>query len=135
MNLIVDRVLGKGDLALVRRMGRYAAHNNAGVWRSMFAKGVDIPTFMGIASGLWHKHYDSGGLGQTRLDDTTLEVEIRNFATPHRTHCLSVIGWLEGIFDLDPAHAVKVDERGCRASRDPRCAFTLSWEPRAAPAR
>lgn len=130
MNLVVDRVVGEGDLALVVRMGRYAAHHNAGVWRSMFAKGVDIPTFTGIASGLWHKHYDSGSLAQQQMDDGTLEIEVRNFATPHRTHCLSVVGWLEGIFELDPSHIVTVEERGCRASRDPRCVLALRWTSR-----
>lgn len=131
MNLVIDRQLGSGDLSLVPRMGRYAAHHNAGVWRSMFAKGVDVPTFMGIASGLWHKHYDSGALGQTLIDDHTVDIEIRNFALPHRTHCLSVVGWLQGIFELDPDNTVTITEQQCRATREPRCVMKLCWEPTA----
>lgn len=127
MNVAVERELGSGDFALVRRMGRYAAHHNAGIWRSIFQRGVDIPTFLGIAAGLWHKHYDSGSLDLRQVDDDTVEIEIKGFAAPHRTHCVSVVGWLEGIFELDPRHRVTVDELHCRASGDPRCVICLRY--------
>ncbi|MEB2310817.1 MAG: hypothetical protein OZ921_15915 [Sorangiineae bacterium] len=127
MNVVIDRLLGAGDLELVPRMGRYAARQNAGAWQTLFSKTVDIPTFMGIAGGLWHKHYDSGSLIQRRIGESQLEIELRNFAAPHRAHCMSVVGWLEGIFELSPSNRVVVTEPACRASDDDQCLMVLEW--------
>jgi predicted hydrocarbon binding protein len=129
MNVAVDNLFGNGDLTLVKRMGHFAASHSAGVWTSMFARGMDIPTFVGIAAGVWHKHYDSGSLVTRELDPRTVELEIKNFAVPHRAHCVSVIGWLEGIFELDPRSKVAVEELACRAAGNPRCALAIRWEP------
>ena len=126
-NVIADRVLGRGDLLLAREIGRWAAAHNAGVWRSLFERGVAVPTFVGIAAGLWHKHYDSGSLHNEVLGADTVRMEIRGFATPHRTHCLSVAGWVEGVFDFDPRTVVRVSEGPCRSLGDATCAMTLTW--------
>lgn len=126
-NVKLDTLFGRGDLALVRDAGHFAALHNAGVWRSMFEKGVDPPKFVEIAGGLWHKHYDSGALVRTVVAPEVVHMEIRAMPRPHRAHCLSVIGWIEGVFELRPGTKVIVDELSCRASRGATCELRLGW--------
>lgn len=127
MNLLVDKLFGTGDLALVAELGRYGARNNAGVWRSLFERGVDPVKFSEIAPGLWHKHYDSGTLLREVRGPRSVTIEIASFPTPHRAHCRSVVGWLEGVFEFCTAVRVLVNEECCRASGQPRCVIELTW--------
>jgi hypothetical protein len=127
LNALIDSLFGESDLRLVRRAGHYAALNNAGVWRSLFEKGVDVATFVEIAGGLWHKHYDTGSLVRRAVGTDTVYVEIVGMPMPHRTHCLSVAGWIEGVFSLKPGTVVEVRELGCRAAGDPKCDLTIVW--------
>lgn len=127
-NTLIDTVFGTGDLTLVREAGHYAALNNAGVWRTLFEKGVDPAKFVEIAGGLWHKHYDSGALVRTVTAPGSVRVEIRAMPLPHRAHCLAVIGWVEGVFELKPGAGVLVEERSCRALGAAVCELGLTWE-------
>lgn len=127
-NTLIDSVFGNGDLSLVREAGHYAALHNAGVWKSLFEKGVDPAKFVEIAGGLWHKHYDVGALVRTVTGEGSVRVEIRAMPLPHRAHCLSVIGWIEGVFELRPGAHVTVEERACRAFGDQSCELCVRWE-------
>jgi hypothetical protein len=126
-NTLVDSLFGNGDLSLAREAGRFAAQHNAGAWRSMFERGMDPEKFIEISAGLWHKHCDAGQLVQSVTSPGVVKVEIRNMPAPHRAHCLSYAGWLEGVFALRPEARVRVTERSCRASGDATCELTLVW--------
>jgi predicted hydrocarbon binding protein len=127
VNVLVDRLFGSGDLWLVRELGRDAARRNAGVWRSLFEKGVDVPKFVEIAGGLWHKHYDVGSVERTIVADDGVRLEIRGMPEPHRAHCWSVAGWLEGVFEFKPGMRVGVQELSCRATGAATCEMLLRW--------
>lgn len=127
-NIVLDDVFGTGDLGMVRRAAHFAALNNAGVWKSLFEKGVDPPKFVEIAGGLWHKHYDVGSLTRTVVADGVVKVEIRGMPLPHRTHCVSVAGWVEGVFEFRPGARVRVEELSCRDSGDATCEIQVLWD-------
>jgi hypothetical protein len=80
-----------------------------------------------IAGGLWHEHYDAGSLVRNAVSADTAHVEIVGMPLPHRTHCISVAGWIEGVFTFKPGTVVEVRELGCRASGDPKCELTVTW--------
>jgi hypothetical protein len=127
-NSLLESQFGSGDLAMVRRAGHYAALHNAGVWKSLFEKGVDPPKFVEIAGGLWHKHYDVGSLVRTVVADGVVKVEIRGMPVPHRTHCISVAGWVEGVFTFRPGASVRVEELACRDRGDQTCEIQVLWD-------
>ena len=127
VNVLVDRLFGSGDLGLVRELGRDAARRTAGVWRSLFEKGVDVPKFVEIAGGLWHKHYDVGSIERSIVAADRVKVEIRGMPEPHRAHCLAVAGWIEGVFEFKPGVHVVANELSCRASGEATCEMMLHW--------
>lgn len=112
---------------LILQMGRYSAQHTAGVWRSMFQRGMTVHQFVEIASGLWHRHYDCGHVRVSATREYETEMLIEGMPRPSRAHCLSVRGWLEGVFSFNPHTQVQIQEVSCRARGDARCLMRLSW--------
>jgi hypothetical protein len=128
---LVDRLFGRGDLAMAWEVGRYAAEHNIGVWRSLVMRVMSPSIIMGIATSLWTHHYDSGKLVLREESDgekNHVRLSIADFRTPHRTHCLSIGGWIERTLELGRPKSVRVREVSCRARQGAACDFALSWK-------
>ena len=125
--VLADRLFARGDLALAWEIGRFAASHNAGVWKSMFMRHMRPPMLMGISSGLWSSHYDGGRLASRSTGDTSLMVSLLDFPTPHRAHCISIGGWMQGSLELGPRKDIQVQELSCRAHGATSCDFRLFW--------
>jgi hypothetical protein len=128
----IDRLYGKGDLSLVKEIGRFAARANLPtLYRIFYVLGS--PEFiLGRAPRLWDVHYDSGRLETSfAIKDgrRVAALKIIDFATPHRVHCLSVAGWAEQSVELSGGKSVELTETGCRASGGSKCELVVSWKP------
>lgn len=130
LSVEIDRLYGKGDLALCREMGRFAAKVNLPtLYRIFYALGS--PAFIiSRAVRVWDVHYDSGRIsaevertGATERATLTL----RALATPHRAHCLSVLGWAERSVELSGGRIIDADETTCRTRGDDACRFVVAW--------
>lgn len=126
----IDRLYGRGDLALCRELGRYAAKVNLPtLYRIFYALGS--PRFIvGRAIRVWEVHYDSGRITaefeeKPPLERTTLT--LRDFAMPHRAHCLSVLGWAERSVELSGGAVSESSETTCRTRGDDACRFVVSY--------
>ena len=127
LNLTLDRLFGTGDLSLVRELGKHGADVNLRtVYRLFYMVGTP-KWIMDRATRLWDMHYDSGHLVATRGEGNVIDVEICDFETPHRTHCLSVFGWCERSLELSGAKEIFTEERGCRTKGDDACRLHLEW--------
>jgi hypothetical protein len=60
LNLCIDRTFGKGDLGLVKTLGRYGADANLTTIYRLFFKVGTVKWIMARAARLWSMHYDSG---------------------------------------------------------------------------
>ncbi|MEM9487508.1 MAG: 4-vinyl reductase [Myxococcota bacterium] len=132
LNEAIDRHFGDGDLALVRELGRHAAEASLTTLFRMFFKSGTVHWILSKASRLWGMHYDSGRLLVREFPGPILEVEleIADFARPHRIHCVSVQGWVERAAELSGVPRASLCEVDCRALGDQRCRFRLKWDPR-----
>ena len=52
---------------------------------------------------------------------------IEGFDTPHRAHCLSVMGWSERSVELSGGRDVITEELSCRADGGTICCFRFRW--------
>jgi hypothetical protein len=100
LNVVADRLFGKGDLELCKVMGAWAAGENLPKLFRLFYR-LGSPTFIfERASKLWSAHYDSGSMLLTEPTAIGARLVLTDFKAPHRAHCLSVLGWSVGAIEL-----------------------------------
>jgi hypothetical protein len=128
LNVVLDRLFGAGDLALVRELGRRGADANLTTIYRLFYKLGSVQWILGRAVRLWSAHYDSGYCEIAARGARAAVMRVRGFATPHRAHCLSVMGWTERSIELSGGKAPVVDESSCRTRGDELCQMDLAWE-------
>jgi hypothetical protein len=127
VSVAIDRLFGEGDLSLCRELGAHAAEVNLPtVYRLFYRLGSPQYIFRRAAQ-LWGMHYDSGQLAAMEVGPGTVRLEILAFATPHRAHCLSVLGWAIRSIELSGGTVLAAQEAGCRARGDEACEMHLAW--------
>jgi hypothetical protein len=128
LNVLIDRLFGAGDLALVKQLGRHGADANLTTIYRLFYKVGTTHWILGRAVRLWSAHYDTGYLEVLTRGARAATLRIHNFALPDRSHCLSVMGWAERSIELSGGQRVEVTESKCRARGDEVCQLDVSWE-------
>jgi hypothetical protein len=126
----IDRLYGAGDLALCRELGRFAAKVNLPTLYRIFYT-LGSPRFiLSRAARVWEVHYDSGRLEASFAERPPLQtatITLRDFATPHRAHCLSVLGWAERSVELSGGAVTEAVESACRTRGDDVCRFSVTY--------
>ncbi len=124
----IDRLFGKGDLALCRELGSWAASENLPRIFKLFYR-LGTPNFIfDQASKLWRNHYDSGALEVIDRTAGAGRLVMTDFALPHRAHCLSVLGWAAKSIELSGATVEYAEEERCRLRGDERCEMVVRWK-------
>lgn len=127
LNTVLDKLWGEGDFQLARELGAYGASANLTTIYRLFFKFGTPKWVIARAAKLWSVHYDSGKLLVRAHRGDRAELEIANFATPHRAHCLAVAGWAQRSLELSGARFAKVVETSCRARGDNTCVLDCTW--------
>ncbi len=125
---LAEKLFGKSDHALAFEIGRFAASYDIGVWKRIVMGRVRPATLMSLAAGVWSHHYDRGRLISRPAGATGLFLSIVEFPTPHRAHCASIAGWMQGSLEMGPRRNARVDELSCRASGAATCDFRVGWD-------
>ena len=127
VNVVADRLLGRGDLSLCREMGSWAATANLPrIFRLFYRFGSPMFLFERAAK-LWTAHYDSGRMETVRDPDGAMHLSIHEFGEPHRAHCLSVLGWITRSIEMSGAKVKSAVEKKCRLRGDDCCELVAQW--------
>jgi hypothetical protein len=125
---VIDRLFGKGDLSLVKELGRFGADANLKTVYRLFYKVGTVRWILGRAARLWGAHYDSGEMLIVEDAPGLGILEIAGFDSPHRIHCLSVAGWAERSVEISGGKDALVEDIACRARGDAQCLFRVTWK-------
>lgn len=128
LNVLIDRLFGRGDLALVKELGRHGASANLPTIYRLFYKVGTTHWILGRAVRLWGAHYDTGYLEVFTRGARGAVLRIHAFAQPDLAHCLSVAGWCERSIELSGGRAVQLTETRCRTRGDEICQLEATWE-------
>lgn len=128
LNETIDRVFGRGDLGLVKLLGRYSADANLTTIYRLFFKVGSVHWILGRAVRLWGAHYDAGFFEVATRGPKAAVLRLRGFPSPHRVHCLAVSGFVERALELSGGKRPSVHESKCRTRGDDHCQLDLSWE-------
>jgi len=128
LNVLIDRLFGRGDLELVKELGRHSAEANLTTIYRLFYKVGTAQWILGRAIRLWSVHYDSGFLEVVSRGARSAIVRIHAFAVPDRTHCLSVLGWCERSLELSGARILSSSIHKCRKQGGSACTLRARLE-------
>ncbi len=123
----IDKTFGKGDLALVKALGRYSADANLTTIYRLFYKVGTVRWILQRAVRLWNVHYDSGELNVRQEKANVALLNVVNFETPNCLHCKSVLGWAERCVELSGGEKVLATIPKCRNKGEKACTFRLEW--------
>ncbi len=127
VNVAVDQLFGKGDLALCRELGAWAAQANLPRLFRLFYR-LGSPTFIfERASKLWSAHYDSGRLETFSTAPGSASLRLFEFDQPHPAHCLSVLGWAAKSIELSGSTVTEARDPRCRVRGDDCCELVVAW--------
>ena len=128
LNVAIDRVFGRGDLGLVKQLGRFGADANlTTIYRLFFKVGSPL-WILSRTLRLYSAHYDTGWAEVTTRGANAAVLRIRNVEQPHRVHCLSVAGWAERSIELSGGKHAFVEESRCRTAGDELCQLDVAWD-------
>jgi type IV secretory pathway TrbD component len=128
LNTTIDSLFGRGDLGIVKLLGRYSADANLTTIYRLFFKVGSVHWILGRAVRLWAAHYDAGYFEVATRGSRGAVLRMRGFPTPHRVHCLAVAGFIERSLELSGGKRPIVEESKCCTRGDECCQFDASWE-------
>jgi hypothetical protein len=126
LNTVIDRLFGKGDLALCKDLGRFACDVNLKTLYRLFFKLGSVKFIIGRCAAAWRVNYDHGEMHVAAMGDDWACLRVTGVPAPHRAHCLAVFGWIERATELSGGKVTRAVER-CRLRGDPECEFELAW--------
>lgn len=127
--VVADSVVGRGDLTACFDIGHFIAEHERGPIRSLALRLLRPAVVMSLTSSLWQVKYRNAGRAVTHVAGPKgLALSVVDYPLPHRAHCLSVAGWVQGALELGPRRAIRVKKVSCRCEGAPSCDYEISWE-------
>ena len=127
----LDRVLGKGDLAVCRKLGEYFATQNIQIVSEMFKQRPRPEDLMRVGDVFWRNyHLHSGAM---KVEDSSPEhmvIRIDDFPQMAPAHCRLMEGWFSrAIVETGGVWIEDIHEVRCAARGDPFHEFVGRWRP------
>lgn len=122
----IDRVFGRGDLALCYALGRHSCRINVPSLYRVFLRLGGVHAFLARATTAWRVHYDVGSFAV--IEETPKFARLHlDWPKPHRAHCLTIKGFVAEAAAL--CGETVIDEREiCVTQGDPACEFAFTWK-------
>lgn len=130
LNLVADRVMGNGDLVLVKLLGKYAAEANLPTLYKLFYVVGSPEYIVRKAATLWSVHHTTGRCELITHQPNYVEYQLHDFAQPHRVLCKSLEGFIERSLELTGVTQISIREKQCAAEGAPYCSFHGRWVTR-----
>ncbi|MCX4246003.1 hypothetical protein [Paraliomyxa miuraensis] len=123
-----DRMLGEGDMALCREMGRHSCGITLTTIHRLLLKFGNIGHLVDRAATAWRTQFDTGEIVVHERSNDLYVFELRRIPTPHRAHCSAITGWMERAAELSGEDEFELEEK-CRALGHGYCMWTFKRRP------
>jgi hypothetical protein len=125
--LSADKILGKGDLQLIREIGAFDAQENLNGIYKTFISFLRPDFIIGNASLIWKRYYDTGVLKPIQVTRMSAEFWLMDWKNIPLYHELEIIGWMESALAMTGAKNMQLHHTTCMARGDDHCTFQASW--------
>ena len=127
MLLAADRLLGKGDLNLLREASQHNQISNLnGIYKALlpFASAEFI---IKNAAKLWQRYHDTGSVTTEMLAKTKLLLTLHDYPNIPLHHGPEIEGAFEGLLILAKAKVAAVTHTQCVNQGAPTCQWEICW--------
>lgn len=124
--LTADRVLGKGDYAIIRKMSYMLAKDNlTGIYR-VYVKMSSINGLLKRADQIWRQYFNTGTVKVLLAEKKHFQFEVVDYV-PDSDTCIGVLGWLDAFIEAYKVKAVPSHPE-CKLKGNARCVFDIKLE-------
>ena len=123
----IDRLWGKGDLALCWEVGKFTAEHEASTIHKLFLKIARLDTWLRVAGTMWGRYYNAGALELGEFGGGNGEVRVRDFHPISKAFCYDFGGWLWRTAEMSGVSGVVVRHEQCLLDGAPACVWPASW--------
>ena len=126
--IVADRILGNGDLELLRKANYYCARRDiSGVYRFLVSL-VSPKTVINALGKLLARYYDRGTLTVEDLKSNSATIIIEDAPDIPLYHDAEMAAYVGETLRMAGAKNPKFAHIECMALGDPRCRFKVTWD-------
>lgn len=126
--LTADKVLGKGDFAVVHEINRYSARKDTGGIYKFLLRIISTETIISNAAGAWRQFYDTGKFAVVVKEHHRFVFEVTEFPDIPLHHDQENSPYLDELLRLCGGRNTKVTHPKCIARGDASCIWEMKWE-------
>ncbi len=130
----IDRIWGKGDLALAREIGRELAFDDLNRFFKWLLKLAGPKTLFTRAGSVWKNYHNVGRYVVEAVEDHRASIRIEDWDSASHVMCRRIEGWIERALELTLGLDLKpVIRETHHLVQDPRvsphlfCRFEAKW--------
>ena len=122
----VDAGHGKGDLSMMKDLGRFEAENDIKTVYRLFFRFANPAFIVEKTSDYWKRFHDTGTWLVTREDHGVAAV-LDGWGCVDAALCKELVAYLTRALELAGAKNVQFEHPKCRGRADPQCIFKGRW--------
>jgi hypothetical protein len=122
----LDKVHGKGDLALMKDLGRFEAETDIKTIHRFFLRFTNPAFIVEKTTDYWKRFHDTGTWVVTR-DAHGVTMLLDGWGCVDTALCRELVAYLGRALELAGATNVTVEHPKCRGRADPQCIFKGRW--------
>lgn len=123
----VDKVLGRGDYALCRKIGIYSAKESVSKFYKIFIRFGDPGFVIEHAGNFWSQIHNHGRLEVRKSSPVSALATVYDFKIPHKAFCHYLEGYFQGVLEMSGAKNILITEIKCVCDGDDCCEFAGEW--------
>jgi hypothetical protein len=121
-----DRLLGKGDFSLIRKVGYCVAKDNlTGIYK-IYVKMSSISGLLKRADQIWRQYFNTGNVKVLLAEKKHFQFEVVDY-TPYPDTCIGVLGWLDMFLEVYKVKGV-ASHPDCKLKGQGHCIFDITLE-------
>ena len=124
----VDRVLGSGNLMLLRELGRFEADRDLTTVHRLFIRMASPAWVIEKTMEYWRRFHDTGQWKVHRESGQAVTGTLAGWGVVDEALCVELTGYMPRVVELAGARSAQMAHPSCRARGDQSCDFRLSWD-------
>jgi hypothetical protein len=123
----LDRLYGKGDLALCVELGKFSAEWALSTILKLFVRFTSPSWLIERSAALWGRYHDSGRWEHAPTEAFPIQSRLYDFEVRDPAFCARFRGWLARATELTGGKEPEVTEPKCACRGDKYCEFRVRW--------